>query len=70
MREIAEATGGRFFAAANPALLEAVYREIDDIAALSAINLEDAPIENWRWAPLLVAFAAALMIGWREHLNP
>jgi len=70
MREIAEATGGQFFAAANPALLEAVYREIDDIAPLSAINLEDAPIENWRWAPLLVAFAAALMIGWREHLNP
>ena len=70
MREIAEATGGRFFAAANPALLEAVHREIDDIEPLSAINPEDAPIENWRWAPLLVAFAAALMIGWREHLNP
>ncbi len=70
MRGIAEATGGQFFAASDPALLQAIYREIDLMAPVSAPDPEKAPIENWRWAPLLAAFAAALIIGWREHLDP
>lgn len=70
MRGIAEATGGQFFAASDPVLLQAIYREIDLIAPVSAPDPERAPVENWRWAPLLLAFAAALIIGWREHLDP
>ena len=70
MRGIAKATGGQFFAATDPTLLQAVYREIDLIAPVSAPDPEKAPIENWRWAPLLAAFAAALIISWREHLDP
>lgn len=70
MRAIAEATVGRFYTASDPALLEAIYREIDLMAPISAPDPENAPIENWRWAPLLVAFAAALFIGWREHQDP
>ncbi len=70
MRGIAEATGGRFFAASDPALLQTIYREIDLMAPVSSPDPERAPLESWRWAPLLAAFAAALIIGWREHLDP
>lgn len=70
MRAIAEATDGRFFTAGNPALLEAIYREIALIAPVSSPDPDNAPIDNWRWAPLLVAFFAALIIGWREHVDP
>lgn len=70
MRAITNATGGRFFAASDPALLQEVYREIDLIAPVTSPDPESAPIENWRWAPLAAAFFAALMIGWREHVDP
>ena len=70
MRAIADATDGEFFTASDSTLLQAVYREIDLIAPISAPDPDSAPIENWRWAPLVVAFFAALMIGWREHLDP
>ena len=70
MRAIADATEGRFFTAGDPALLEAIYREIELIAPVAAPDPENAPIDNWRWPPLLIAFIAALTIGWREHVDP
>ena len=70
MRAIADATQGRFFTAGDPALLEAIYREIELMAPVAAPDPENAPIDNWRWPPLLIAFIAALTIGWREHVDP
>ncbi len=70
MQEIAIATDGQFYAATSPTLLQSIYREIDGISPISSENPESAPIENWRWPPLLVALAMALIIGWREHLDP
>ncbi len=70
MREIADTTDGQFFAATSATLLQSIYRQIDGIAPVSGEDPDNAPIENWRWPPLIIALATALIIGWREHLDP
>ncbi|MEM7270504.1 MAG: VWA domain-containing protein, partial [Pseudomonadota bacterium] len=70
MREIAEATRGAFFAATDPDLMVGIYAEIDRLAPVAADEAGAAPIQDLRWAPLLVGLIAVLIVGWREYRDP
>lgn len=72
LREFAEATGGRYFRAADDGALEQVLTQI---AALETVPLRGLPApqgEEWYWAPLALGLAllAFAQVGARRGVLP
>ena len=65
MQDIAAATGGRYFPAADPDALATITAEIAQLLPVSA-DSDRRVMRDLSWIPLLLAFAALFVIGWRE----
>ena len=66
MRDVAERTGGRYFAATAPETLGQVYAEIDRLEPTAVDADRPHLIDDWAWAPLTLALGMLLLVGWRE----
>ncbi len=66
MAEIAERTGGRFFQAVDPTLLDAIYAEIDRLVAIEQPDEQPRLVQDLTWFPLSLALAVLSLLAWRE----
>lgn len=66
LAEIAERTGGRFFQAVDPTLLDEIYAEIDRLVAIERPDNQPRLIQDLTWFPLSLALAVLSLLAWRE----
>lgn len=66
MQDIAERTGGRYFAATSSETLAEVYAQINRLSPISTDSDRPHLVTDWTWLPLLLALGALSMITWRE----
>ncbi len=66
MRNVAIATGGKFFAATSPEELEQIYAQIDDLAPVAADGRDAHLIRDLSGLPTFAALLLLGLIGWRE----
>lgn len=67
MREVAEATGGRYFRARNVEELDAIHRELDRLEPIELDSRTFRPVQTLFFWPLSVALLLSLLIA-ASHL--
>ena len=61
LTKMADSTGGRYFRARSSDELAGIYRAIDQLEPAASAGHSLRPVEEWYWAPLLAALAAAAL---------
>lgn len=67
LKQIAQKTGGRYFRAKSAADLEAVYREVDALEAISDTADFVRPQKELFWLPLSIGMVLLLIALWQQR---
>lgn len=70
LSDLAEATGGTFHSATDPALMEHALASLASLAPTTPEQTAAERRQDWRWPPLVVALCCLFFIGWQEVRDP